>query len=92
MLLTRCDLLPLPFLVLFPPQPTRFAPDPLLIQLLLILLFQEPWEFDDISLDRGGAGLGFSIAGGTDNPHVSNDASIYITKIIDGGAAAVDGR
>jgi hypothetical protein len=53
---------------------------------------QEPWEYDDISLDRGGAGLGFSIAGGTDNPHVANDASIYITKIIDGGAAAVDGR
>jgi len=53
---------------------------------------QEPWEYDDISLERGNAGLGFSIAGGTDNPHVSNDASIYITKIIDGGAAAVDGR
>ena len=32
------------------------------------------------------------IAGGTDNPHVSNDASIFITKIIDGGAAAHDGR
>lgn len=53
---------------------------------------QEPWEYDDISLERGNAGLGFSIAGGTDNPHVSNDASIYITKIIDGGAAAVDKR
>ena len=56
------------------------------------MLYQEPWEYDDISLERGNAGLGFSIAGGTDNPHVSNDASIYITKIIDGGAAAVDGR
>jgi len=52
----------------------------------------DQWEYDEISLERGGAGLGFSIAGGTDNPHVSNDASIYITKIIDGGAAAVDGR
>ena len=53
---------------------------------------QEPWDYDEISLERGNAGLGFSIAGGTDNPHVSNDASIYITKIIDGGAAAVDKR
>jgi len=52
----------------------------------------EQWEYDEISLERGTAGLGFSIAGGTDNPHVSNDASIYITKIIDGGAAAVDQR
>jgi len=52
----------------------------------------DQWEYDEISLERGGAGLGFSIAGGTDNPHVSNDASIYITKIIDGGAAAIDGR
>ena len=43
-------------------------------------------------LERGGAGLGFSIVGGTDNPHVSNDTSIFITKIIDGGAAAHDGR
>jgi len=50
------------------------------------------WEYDDINLERGGAGLGFSIAGGTDNPHISNDNSIFITKIIDGGAAAQDGR
>ena len=52
----------------------------------------EVWEYDDINLERGGAGLGFSIAGGTDNPHISNDNSIFITKIIDGGAAAQDGR
>jgi C-terminal processing protease CtpA/Prc len=41
---------------------------------------------------QGGTGLGFSIAGGTDNPHIGDDPSIYITKIIDGGAAAADGR
>lgn len=27
-----------------------------------------------------------------DNPHVSNDSSIYITKLIPGGAAAMDKR
>uniref|UniRef100_A0A2K5K1R2 Disks large homolog 1 n=1 Tax=Colobus angolensis palliatus TaxID=336983 RepID=A0A2K5K1R2_COLAP len=36
--------------------------------------------------------LGFSIAGGTDNPHIGDDSSIFITKIITGGAAAQDGR
>lgn len=41
---------------------------------------------------RGGSGLGFSIAGGTDNPHIGTDTSIYITKIIPGGAAHADGR
>uniref|UniRef100_A0A4W3IW24 Discs large MAGUK scaffold protein 3 n=1 Tax=Callorhinchus milii TaxID=7868 RepID=A0A4W3IW24_CALMI len=37
-------------------------------------------------------GLGFSIAGGIDNPHVPDDPGIFITKIIPGGAAAMDGR
>ncbi|KAF9414394.1 hypothetical protein HW555_007708 [Spodoptera exigua] len=36
----------------------------------------------------GGAGLGFSIAGGSDNPHVADDPHIYVTKLIPGGAAA----
>ncbi|XP_049867783.1 disks large 1 tumor suppressor protein isoform X3 [Pectinophora gossypiella] len=36
----------------------------------------------------GGAGLGFSIAGGSDNPHVATDPRIYVTKLIPGGAAA----
>uniref|UniRef100_A0AAG5DN95 Disks large 1 tumor suppressor protein n=1 Tax=Anopheles atroparvus TaxID=41427 RepID=A0AAG5DN95_ANOAO len=51
-----------------------------------------PWEYDEISLARGSTGLGFSIAGGTDNPHINLDASIYITKVIPGGAAHADGR
>ncbi|XP_046990949.1 disks large 1 tumor suppressor protein isoform X1 [Schistocerca americana] len=50
------------------------------------------WEFEEMVLERGGAGLGFSIAGGTDNPHVGDDSAIYITKLIPGGAAAADGR
>ena len=50
------------------------------------------WEYDEITLERGTAGLGFSIAGGTDNPHIGDDPSIFITKVIQGGAAHVDGR
>uniref|UniRef100_A0AAQ5YHH5 Discs, large homolog 4a (Drosophila) n=1 Tax=Amphiprion ocellaris TaxID=80972 RepID=A0AAQ5YHH5_AMPOC len=45
-----------------------------------------------VLLREGNSGLGFSIAGGTDNPHVGDDPSIFITKIIPGGAAAQDGR
>uniref|UniRef100_A0A8C6UJ41 Uncharacterized protein n=1 Tax=Neogobius melanostomus TaxID=47308 RepID=A0A8C6UJ41_9GOBI len=41
---------------------------------------------------QGNSGLGFSIAGGTDNPHIGEDPSIFITKIIPGGAAAQNGR
>ncbi|XP_050292979.1 disks large 1 tumor suppressor protein isoform X3 [Anthonomus grandis grandis] len=52
----------------------------------------DEWEYEEIILERGGAGLGFSIAGGTDNPHVSDDTAIYVTKLIAGGAAAADGR
>lgn len=37
-------------------------------------------------------GLGFSIAGGIGNQHIPGDNSIYITKIIEGGAAQKDGR
>ncbi|XP_066908804.1 disks large 1 tumor suppressor protein isoform X3 [Halyomorpha halys] len=50
------------------------------------------WEYEEIRLERGTSGLGFSIAGGTDNPHVQDDPSIFITKLIPGGAAANDGR
>lgn len=45
---------------------------------------KEAWEFEEIILERGSSGLGFSIAGGVDNPHVGNDSSIYITKLIPG--------
>ena len=36
--------------------------------------------------------MGFSIAGGRGNQHVPGDDGIFITKIIDGGAAQQDGR
>uniref|UniRef100_A0AAV2KJ81 Uncharacterized protein n=1 Tax=Knipowitschia caucasica TaxID=637954 RepID=A0AAV2KJ81_KNICA len=49
-------------------------------------------EYEEITLERGNSGLGFSIAGGTDNPHIGDDPSIFITKIIPGGAASQDGR
>uniref|UniRef100_A0A8C4URZ9 Disks large homolog 1 n=1 Tax=Falco tinnunculus TaxID=100819 RepID=A0A8C4URZ9_FALTI len=45
-----------------------------------------------VRMNCGNSGLGFSIAGGTDNPHIGDDSSIFITKIIAGGAAAQDGR
>ncbi|XP_057712532.1 discs large homolog 1-like protein isoform X11 [Corythoichthys intestinalis] len=50
------------------------------------------YEYEEITLERGNSGLGFSIAGGVDNPHVGDDPGIFITKVIAGGAAAQDGR
>ena len=46
----------------------------------------------EIELTKGSKGLGFSIAGGSGNQHIPGDNGIYITKIMDGGAAQVDGR
>jgi disks large protein 1 len=46
----------------------------------------------EIDLVKGGKGLGFSIAGGIGNQHIPGDNGIYVTKIMDGGAAHVDGR
>uniref|UniRef100_A0A8U8C605 Uncharacterized protein n=1 Tax=Geospiza parvula TaxID=87175 RepID=A0A8U8C605_GEOPR len=52
-----------------------------------------PWGKDSaFDFPQGNSGLGFSIAGGIDNPHVPDDPGIFITKIIPGGAAAMDGR
>eukprot|EP00049_Salpingoeca_infusionum_P026685 m.27203 g.27203 ORF g.27203 m.27203 type:complete len:803 (-) comp8909_c0_seq2:466-2874(-) len=37
-------------------------------------------------------GLGFTIAGGTDAPHVPNDTGIFVTKIVRNGAANKQGQ
>lgn len=38
------------------------------------------------------SGLGFNIVGGTDQQYVSNDTGIYVSRIKENGAAALDGR
>lgn len=45
-----------------------------------------------LTLKRGNYGLGFNIRGGVDQPHFPNDTGIFVTKIRENGAAAVDGR
>ena len=50
------------------------------------------WEYEEITIERGPTGLGFTVAGGTDNPHYRNDNSIYITRLIQNGPAYLDGR
>lgn len=63
----------------------------------LFLLFQcvrrrRKVRIMEIELLKGTKGLGFSIAGGIGNQHIPGDNGIYVTKIMDGGAAQVDGR
>ena len=43
-----------------------------------------------VQSERGG--LGISIAGGTDNPHVDGNSGIFITRLIPGTPAEKDGR
>ncbi|CAJ0583849.1 unnamed protein product, partial [Mesorhabditis spiculigera] len=50
------------------------------------------WEYEDIVLEKGGTGLGFSITGGLDQPADDGDPAILVTDIIPGGASAADGR
>jgi C-terminal processing protease CtpA/Prc len=50
------------------------------------------WQINRIELYKTSKGLGFSIAGGVDNEHVPGDTGIFVTKIIEGGAAQIDGR
>lgn len=45
-----------------------------------------------IELLKGNKGLGFSIAGGIGNQHIPGDNGIYVTKIMEHGAAHLDGR
>lgn len=45
-----------------------------------------------LELVKGSKGLGFSIAGGRGNQHVPGDNGIFVTKIIDGGAAEQEGN
>lgn len=46
----------------------------------------------EIDLVKGNKGLGFSIAGGIGNQHIPGDNGIYVTKVMEGGAAQIDGR
>uniref|UniRef100_A0A803SU57 Synaptojanin-2-binding protein n=2 Tax=Anolis carolinensis TaxID=28377 RepID=A0A803SU57_ANOCA len=45
-----------------------------------------------IDLTRGPSGLGFNIVGGRDQQHISNDTGIFVSRIKENGAAALDGR
>ena len=49
-------------------------------------------ELIEVELIKGNKGLGFTIAGGIGNQHIPGDNGIYVTKVMDGGAAAADGR
>ncbi|XP_058494063.1 disks large homolog 1-like isoform X5 [Solea solea] len=81
-----------------PLTPTKANPPPVVVNTDSIDVppyvngTEADYEYEEVTLERGNSGLGFSIAGGTDNPHIGEDPSIFITKIIPGGAAAQNGR
>eukprot|EP00049_Salpingoeca_infusionum_P019088 m.360136 g.360136 ORF g.360136 m.360136 type:complete len:1113 (+) comp18903_c0_seq1:282-3620(+) len=53
---------------------------------------EEVEETLHIEFQRVNAGLGFSIAGGTDDPVDDGDTGVYVTAVTEGGAAFLDGR
>ncbi|XP_017290613.1 disks large homolog 2 isoform X3 [Kryptolebias marmoratus] len=79
-------------------SPLKASPAPVIINTetfdssSFVSVTEMDYEFEEITLERGNSGFGFSIAGGTDNPHICDDPGIFITKTIPGGAAAEDGR
>jgi C-terminal processing protease CtpA/Prc len=55
--------------------------------------YDDHWSYEQIELERSsGVSLGFSIAGGTDNPMYGNNTAIFITKLTPGGLCERDGR
>ncbi len=46
----------------------------------------------DISFAKSARGLGFVVAGGTDEPVAPNNPFLYVTEVLAGGAADMDGR
>ena len=59
----------------------------------LIPNYEDHWMFEAIALKRvPGISLGFSVAGGIDNPMYGNNTSIFVTKLSPGGLAELDGR
>lgn len=60
---------------------------------LLAKSYEDHWVYEQIVLERPpGVSLGFSIAGGADNPMYGNNTAIFITKLTSGGLAEQDGR
>lgn len=51
-----------------------------------------PSLVEDIVLEKSANGLGFSISGGLYTEHLKNDHGIFVTKIIPGGSADMDGK
>ena len=75
------------------PLPYDFA----LLLLIVYVLLRNPCTENgervvlDITLVKNDRGLGFSIAGGRGNAHVVGDDGIFVTKIIPGGVAEMQG-
>eukprot|EP00055_Hartaetosiga_balthica_P000575 m.136953 g.136953 ORF g.136953 m.136953 type:complete len:1199 (-) comp11084_c0_seq1:201-3797(-) len=62
------------------------------VHLVLARVWTGQEELVEIEFERGVGGLGFSIAGGLDDPEAPGDYGIYVVQIIEGGSAARDGK
>lgn len=59
----------------------------------LVPSYDDHWTYEQIVLKRvPGISLGFSIAGGVDNPMFGNNTHVFVTKLTQDGLAELDGR
>ncbi len=63
-----------------------------MILLLKTVKRLQPALVEEIILEKNQNGLGFSISGGLFTEHIRNDHGIFVTKIIPGGSADLDGK
>lgn len=55
--------------------------------------YEDHWIYEQIVLKRvPGISLGFSVAGGVDNPMYGRNSQVFVTKLNAGGLAELDGR
>jgi hypothetical protein len=67
--------------------------DPINKEIEKVPNYEDHWVYNEVILERTpGVSLGFSIAGGADNPMYGNNTAIFITKLTPGGVADLDNR
>ncbi|EGD82648.1 PSD-95 alpha [Salpingoeca rosetta] len=62
------------------------------VDIIVARITEQVEETLEIEFERGAGGLGFSIAGGIDDPENAHDPSIYVVEIIPNASADRDGR
>lgn len=64
----------------------------ILMSQLILKKCQQTSEITEVKLVKDKSGFGFSIIGGTDGRNFIGNNGLYVSRVIEGGAAHADGR